>query len=1057
MKSALSLLLLFIHGILKAQVYTPDTSFKFQNASIEFPSYRVQYVSEVNSKVMIARIERPAGGVNDINPAENAVIDTEGNVLANFEGYYIANSLTEEGFLYVAPSDPLNGRTSQTIFFNIKTLAKTPLNQPLSAVDKIENERIIVKTNHFKVYDLRGNLLSTLDINYLGTSGNSKIQFYIGEVRVDENKNVWVWVSKETEGQAAVLQLYRLSPEEKLMTSNHLVFEKSLKELGINGQYLRGNVAFENNTLVIRSTDLSRKLWEMRKIDFEGNFTSFKVSLPLEAHPEGYYKQYSFLRAKNTDYLVIDILREGFFFVDNQGNVSKIQVLDRQYDFERELKIEDNKLYYKDTKANLHEIDIKTLKDSIKKVPVSTGRFEGQISFIQSLTNADYWIGYRDPYKTSWNADNERVYVKYRREKEIFRFPKVAKAFLYMGGKTVLLQSFDDEKIRIDENNQQTQLPQIEGRPVYVDTLHQHIYSVNDDKLLRYSFNAVPDTEFKWEGGKLMTNIVVTDDGKIFHAGGLFSPNGQKETGFEEIKISRNGNGVHITHLKKVWNTVFLFDGECSEGCYGVVYRYEQKLNKYIKLDLYSGFYPYFLRHESIVGRDSLLLVGFDKTLPDLKIDSSLQIKGKFRDSFNKYYYLPSSNKWVDILPDKRILATLDNRLYRYHTKNPLWVEIRNLPSYVVLTDSLKKNGLSFETFSSDGSEVTVKVRNEIHTYDRGVVTASQEHIGKTEGKKLVLGGQTGRLTLVAQSRNGGQPYYATIEVGLPQSQSSYISLKDTALYVDFKPFRPTYYNHSDPGLPLTVEAEGEGGYWKEGLLYPTGKPGVIHITISHKSTLRYAAQRKTFTLQVNRYAQTISYSGRTSPNSVYHLSALRFPFKIPGATSSKLPLVYATIDGNNITDKLFYIRQDTIYLKPDYESILMEEGWNSIEKPIRFVVNGNQAGNDLYNPVNASFSVEFNYWIDKLASQEVTVFPNPLSTYFYIASVKGNVSEVYLYDLSGKEAGRLKSEADIPLGVSANKVETTGNYFSTLQIPRGTYLLVFYVDGKRYTKKVTK
>lgn len=1050
--------ILLLSGFLKAQTYAPDTSFKFQNALLDLIGYKIQYVVGGNSKVILAYVEYPATGINGKGRSEYAAIDRSGNIIETYSGSYITNSLTEKSFLYTTDSGVYQ--------FNLETKERKHI-EPEGKnfnIEKIENDRIITKefvvlSNsqqffNYVIYDLQWNRLATIGSSYLETQPNSGNKFNISALRVDVNKNTWISVIKVTKEKLMSLQLYKILPQEKVLTNNHLVFEKSDNDLLI-GDYedaFERYTAFIGDTLAVLKKINQGRDFELRKIDFNGNFLSFNVILPRS------FNYSRFLKANSSKSIAFFNRYSGEgVIVDEKGNINYLKGTNVDYEFE--VKCDSNSLYYRDNGRKLHEVDLSTLKDNIRGISVPTGHFEGQISFIQSLNNSDYWIGYKTPFTAySWPHDNSRYYVKYRREKEIFRLPKIVKQFFYIGGNTVAVQTEEGKKILIDGNNNQKELSQIVGELVYADTIHKHIYATDSGQLRRYSFDGIPDTQFIWEGGKLRTNIVVTDDGKIYHAGVRYEATGEKDAGFEEKSVIENTSLVPIFHLRKVWNTVFLFDGRCIDICAASAYLTDQNSGKYIKAEEKIGNNPSYEVYENIIGRDSLVLIGLNKILPNLKLDSSVKIKGTFKESFNRVDYRIGTDKWIDVLPNHDLLVALDNKLYYYTTKNPLWVEIRKLPDEIILTDSLKKNGLRFETFSSDGSEVEVKIRREYYEYGNGQIvtpTYSLDNVGKLEGKKLLLGGQPGRLTLVAQSQNAGQPYYKQVKIINPSTEYSVFGLKDTTLYIDFKPFPLSFTASDDIKSVIIAKVDGEAGYLKDGMIYPTGKPGTITITLSHEATEKYAAHLRTFFWQVNRYSQTISYEGLMPDDMTYVLSDKRFPFKIPGSASSRLPLSYRLVDENLITDKLFEIRGDAVYLQPNYQSILMENGYDKLGKPIRLVVTGNQTGNDQFNPVSSTFSIIFNYWIGNLQSPAATVFPNPFTNYFYVATEEDYLSDILMLDLSGREVYRLKAEKQMELGTTSLK--KFGSYFPVTTIPKGTYLLVYYIHGKKYVQKVVK
>jgi hypothetical protein len=71
-----------------------------------------------------------------------------------------------------------------------------------------------------------------------------------------------------------------------------------------------------------------------------------------------------------------------------------------------------------------------------------------------------------------------------------------------------------------------------------------------------------------------------------------------------------------------------------------------------------------------------------------------------------------------------------------------------------------------------------------------------------------------------------------------------------------------------------------------------------------------------------------------------------------------------------------------------------------------------------------------------------ISIYPNPIKTHFEITTSNGSISEIILYDSTGKEL-----------------LSSSGNYMNVEQIPPGIYFIqIFDADGKLNSiKKIIK
>ncbi len=1056
MKIIYTSLFFLLFGFLKAQIYAPDSKFVFQAPTFETASYQIKQIIEFNSKFTIASIEMPSPEVIYSNPNEIAVLDSKGNIIEKFQGDFIRNSLSNEGFRYIPFTNQDKTTGYNLSYFNIATLQTKTIQLKEARIEKISNGCIITKEliadkapiENLHVYDTESRFLATINNQHLSSKPNSGT-FLVGKIRVDTDKNIWVWVIHNPNPKNSTLQLYHLRPKEQLMTSNHLVFEINQEDLHLTSPYeFSQSIDFHEDTLIVKKIFHNKSnLREIIKISFDGKILPFNAQLPLVDNNPNI--NYQYLESTNTSYLAYMIEKRGFAFVDNKGNISKLETPLANFST---VLVQNDMLYYQDISQKLHEVNIKTLTDTIREFIIPKRNLERAINYIQTLSNADYWIGYKNSF------DSQLSFIKYRQNQDFFRFDKPVKKIFYLGGSEVLFDVFDNTKIKINAQNQEQILSSIVGDIIEVDTLRKHIYASSNNTLQRYTFEGRVDSEFNWEGGALITNLIIADDSKIYHGGNRFALNGQKDNQFKTAPLLRPYSFPAL-QLKKVGNTVILFDGQCLYGtCHGSnIYACRLGQDEYTKLYSDGDFPEKFNHYKYITQRGDLLLAGFNKLLPDLSIDNSFQVKGRFGKSFDIINYQTSNDKLIDILPNQDILSVLDNKLYRYSTQSSTrWVEIKNLPKIITLTDSLKKAGLTLETFSSDGSAVNVNIRTEFYEATSGQVKVrphSLDNIGKLEGNKLLFGGDAGVLSFVANSVKGGQPYYTSATIQLPKLPIASIktSINDTSLYVDFRPLPLTYTTTAE--VPLRIMVEGKGAYFKEGLMYPTGEAGTVKIIISQPQTTNYAATERTLYWRIQQYPQSISFEGLSATNETYDLMPKDFPFKIRGMASSQLPLIYSSLDNNYITSQLFYLQQDTLYLRPNYESILAKEGWLDITKSVRVVIKAEQAGNQLYASAIASFGIDFSYWSPHIADKKSSIFPNPIKDFFQITSQQADIKEAFLYNMLGQEVSHLLPIKHTMLDANS---DIRNNYFlRPSALPKGSYVLVYYINHQHFTQKL--
>ncbi len=1031
------LFLLFIGlNFARAQVYAPDTTFHFHNAVFNIQAYKFTNIYATNNKFTLANVELPAKEENNVSNSPLILIDSTGKITGTFpNSTLIPNSFSENGFWF---STYDNSYYNDSAFFfhyyDFKTLQKTthsfkkPGNYYSSI--KIENGCLMLRQEpegyqSFYIYSLEGKLLSTINTKTLYKEIFGFQKYSIEDLSVDKDQNIWLLIHKDISYTDGNLQLYKIKSGENL-SSDNLVFEKTSKELGTIGVYLWGRAKFFENTIILQKINDAFKPRELVKIDFKGNLLSYTVQLPLINNDPN--TNYDFFNSLNTNYITLKTENNRYHFIDNNGRLGTLDFSDRTI---KSILVEGTSVYYIDNLLRLHQIDIPTLKEIESSNKIPEIRFEAGITYIQSLTNNDYWLGHKNPY------NNYKTFIKFHQSKPHFKYDKEVSRVFYLGNNDLVLQAVDGEKVLIDGQNNTTILSEMDGEIMFADTLHRHFYTnIPNGGVRRYNYNQVRDSSFIWQNGILKSELVVTDNKKIYYQGARFNFDGTPDKTFQSIEIKDYFHGLTIYRLSKLWNSLSLVSGYCSEGCGGQIYQWDKDGAQ--PLQISNNIYQYLYKYLYLTGRGSLLVDAFDKIMPDLTIDNSFKVKARF-DIRNNWITLASKQyKPIDVLPNHDLLAVLNNKIYRLSTKNSLWVEIRNLPDTLIISDSLIQTGIMLNVFSSDNSSVMLHLK------------PSSEKVAHLEGKKLVLDGNEGMITLVAQSIKGGQAFELSVRVQNPilQLSSIKVSPRDTSLHVDFKPF-PFIYS-SDIGVPLSITVEGTGVYLIDNMVYPTGKPGSVRVKVSHKATLTHYANQREVNWNIDRYSQTVKTEN-------FNLAPSYFPFKIPISTSANLPVNYTISYG---IFELITIRQDTIFLNPEFRNILREKGWYSLGTPINFTISGKQEGNNQFSSLAFSFEINLDYWEENLFAPEINVFPNLFKDYIYISGPDiQELSEVYLLDMLGRKVSYLIPDGNnyVWMGYTSSKKDKIAAYTNTKHVGNGNYLLVFNLNGKRYTYRVMK
>lgn len=1048
MKSFWKIFFLFIPISISAQIYAPDTTFRFSASTFRLPAYKFIGITASTKNFTLAQIQPAYRDANYQTYSTTALLDANGQIVTSItDGQVVPNSLTDNGFWVSTTQYPSEtDSVFHLYYFDISSQKQIPyqikLKYPVRSIESIENgcavfQHIDDYTNTllYYVYDLEKGLISIVNPNQISTKRFSSEQFYIQELRVDENKNTWVLAVKYSSSTPTSLQLHKVKSFETL-SAKSLIFEKTKEQLGIVNVSFWLNPSFFENHIIFQRNNDPFKPRELIKIDLQGNILLEISILPLVNNDPNTF--YDFIKTTNSTYICFRVGQASYYFLDKAGKLSNYTIPTDKYS---NVIIENDKLIYVDNASKIHVIDIPTLKELNDYKPVPIIDYQPAISYIKTLDNADYWLGYQNPYQSS------QFFVKYRQNKEIFRLEGTGVKIYNLSKNDVLIQDINGKIRKFDAANNQTLLPISDNNIVYIDTLHSHIYTnTNGGELNRYFYDGKQDSSFKWAGGEIRTDIIVDDNGKIHSLGKRFISNGSIDPTFQEADIRpfSNFNGPPIFILKKIGSNILMLNGACSEGCGGQIYVWNQNENAAKQIN--GNFWEYMVRYQQISKRDSLILIGFDKVLPNLQTDLGFQIKGiKPTLGYSLYTQTP---KTIDILPNHDLLIASGKELIRYSTKNNIWVEIRNLKGQISLNDSLLKSGIDLDVFSSDNSAVQLQVEN----------ISDTTKIAYLVDNRLLFTGKEGVVKLTAKSVKGGTPFEIQFQVNDSRLQNSTIRISpsDTTLYVGFKPFPLTII--TDNNLPLTIKTEGNGAFLKDGIVYPTGNKGFLRINVSHEATNSFRANSQTLTFWIQPLQQKISYIGIDSLTNTYYLPESAFPFKIPVQTSSKLPIRYTINNWNLNLAQIFHISNDSIYLNPNYNEV--RHKFQTDYSPIGFTVNGYQSGNNVFQSTFFSVNIQLLLPQEEPLLAPLEVFPNPFDSEINIyCPNQETITEAFIYDFTGK---------------LIKKFSITSNDYWSFQfpfyspytqivklfvddIPKGKYLFVFTANGQKITKRIIK
>lgn len=1041
-------LFLFLPISISAQVYAPDTTFRFSTSTFKLPAYKFIGVTASNKDFTLAQIQPANRDSNYQTYANTALLDAKGQIVTNItDGQIIPNSLTNNGF-WVSTTQYLSEADSvfHLYYFDIASQKKIPhqlkLKYPVRSIVRIENDCAIFQNidNHtnvisYYIYDLEKGFIAEINPDHIPAKKFSLERLYVQEVRIDKEKNTWVLAIKNLTDTSTTLQLYKVKPHEFLSQSN-LIFEKTDIELGNRGGSIWNSSNFFENMIILRRNANPFKPRELIKIDLQGNILPEISILPLVNNDPNTF--YDFIKTTNSTYICFRVGQSDYYFLDKVSKLSNYKIPTDKYS---NVIIENDKLIYVDNASEIHIIDIPTLKELNDYKPVPIIDYQPAISYIQTLANDDYWLGYQNPYQSS------QFFVKYIQNKEVFRFEGIGVKIYHLSKNNVLIQDINGRIQRFDAANNQTLLPISDNNIVYVDTLHSHIYTnTNGGELNRYFYDGKQDLSFKWTGGGVKTDIIVDDNGKIHSLGKRFLSNGSIDPAFLDtgIELITNYYSATVFTLNKIGDNILMLNGACSMGCVGIFYFWSKNENSAKKIN--TNFWKYPIQFQQIVQRDSLILLGYTKIFPNLQVDTSFKINGI--KSSPIYPFLTSTPKTIDILPNHDLLIASGKELLRYSTKNNLWVEIRNLKGGISLNDSLLKSGIDLDVFSSDNSAVKLQIEN----------VSDTTKIAYLAGNRLFFTGKEGIVKLTAKSVKGGTPFEIQFSINDWRLQNSTIKItpSDTTLYVGFKPFPISI--KADKNLPLIIKTEGNGAFLKDGIIYPTGNKGFLRINVSHEAINGFRANNQTFTFWIQPLQQKIGYIGIDSLSNTYYLPESAFPFKIPVQTSSKLPIRYTLSVGHRNLAQIFHISNDSIYLNSAYKEL--RQKFQTDYSPISLMINGYQSGNNAFHPTFFSVNIQLLLPQEEPLLTPLEVFPNPFDSEINIYCPNQEIiTEAFIYDFTGKLVKKyaITSNDYWSFQFPFYSPQMQAVKLFTDDIPKGKYLLIFTANNQKITKRIIK
>lgn len=1043
-------ILIFIYvPKLNAQVYAPDTTFHFQHPKFELPLYQYNNILDFNSKYTIASVNVPSQDLNYGTKPAIVAMDSAANILTSIDNaYYLPNSLTNDGF-YAYGYNEYPSYKDSTFVLQYFKLKKQTWEERKIKMPFVSTSGLAYNNGYFTIidynkesrpsiyFDSTGHKYFEIDATRLIPEKYTITNFSIVTSQLDNENNLRILVNKEVRTQnntKSELQYYSLKPNENL-TNDKLIFSKPLSDIRL--EYLPNSfvASFYKNQIVLIERKIQDSTVVLVRLDLKGNL--IEKPLKFTINPNDYYYLHTF---ENTDYVFLYDQKGKYILISDDNKISR---LDYGY-----LIKHNEARYVSSNKEFVKKIDITTLTESSILLAPKTQMLLKPV-VIQVLDNGGFWVGYYNFYEA-----NSAFFAYFYDNKYRFSLNNMHSNIYYLSKNKVLLHTRDAKTMIVDEQNIQTQLTKVEGTILYVDTLYKHIYCNANAQLKRYSFMGEPDSLFHWEGKfendesyytTLKDRIIVANDGKLYYKGTRYLANGKLDSTFSRIIPKDIGytSATPIVTLKKVWNTYTLLDGRSFISYTGDKYQWKENDSIPVLETKFVNFWTEMINElAKTVYRDSIWLKGNRRILPNMEVDSSFMVK--------------SPEQIQGILPNHDLLGIVDNKIYRFTTKNNIWLEFKNLPDSFTMNDSLLKKGYTIEVYTSDGSDVELSVMS----------YSSSPPNAKIVGNKLYYFGTGAEYIVVkAKSKKGGIPIQKGINIAPvqlpPLPNSTFVCTpKDTILYVDFKPFKFNCVANNDANFPVNINVSG-AAYYKDGWIYSTGKEGSFTVRVSHARTEKYESSYLDKYYYAHKYTQEIYKNGNLLKQNqyLYSIKSTDFPLKLPFSASSQLPIKYKIATYYDLPYELFDIQHHTIYLNPTYSNILKKSPLTEYGEPISFSILGYQEGSDKFQPISFYFDISYRYYEESLGIQEFEVFPNPFNFHLYINPTSQGVQSARLFDLNGNLIAELKQEIKKKNRTQPllENTETNVLYFPTPNIPNGYYLLEFIINDKRYVKRVIK
>ncbi len=1037
----------------KAQVYAPDTTFHFQTASLQYPEYElVQFLGSVNN-LNLAYINKIPESF-DLSPTPAlALISEDGSILLELpHQYYIKNSLSKDGFIYSDKPYP-SSSSDPLIHISINDFEKRHIKlQTYKYLRNIsvENDYILAIDIDFNylIFNLEGRLLEQFSKNSFKEADFSDFQFNVHQVVLDSLGYKYILAAKSPKVDNTNSFEFYKAPIGEPLKKKHLVFEVKDAQFGQFPVSLSARI-INNQIHVIAKSHIPTISIQLLSYDFEGKQSRKGISLPLiNEDPNSNYDFLPVENAKNVyvyggrlnpeNFTLYHFKEDGLSAVLTYENTGFSSLFESIHGLHYQVYSKENRV-----------IDLNTLSDSEFSLPVKTVEYEPAVVWVDVLKNDDFWLAYKNPFNAS------RTYIKYQNLKEVFRSKGNLKNHYLLADNSVLLQDLDNNKTKITEENSSIEIS-LPGQVIQTDTVNKHYYTLEGSNISkRYHFNNNIDSNFHWEGPPITDEIIPLPDGRIYNQGKRYYADGSIDYSFNELhKSTASGYSGNIYRMRKFGEVMILIDAVCSYSCNGSVYIWninDDTPKKVDSTDIYNYLYRYFYSVE----RDSLVLEGQNRLGANLEVDSTFIVKGNLGTSyFSSPFDTKLNDKKTAIFSDHSILTSYNNEIYRFAVDNNFWMEFRNVPQVIKLSDSLMANGYPVEVFTSDGSEATLSVPPASPVDYRG-----PNNLISVKGNRIYFTGDNGRAILKANSTKGGQDVLKEFQIDNSELPTENIVFypADTSLRADFGSF-PIKIAYDTSKFELIVS--GEGGNLENGVLFSSDVAGNIKFEFSAKAAGIYP-KKKVYEYPVFRQNQEMSYINLPigTANSPLVLCPSSFPARIPVSLSSGLvPDLEPNTNYFYLAEEFFLLKKDSIYLNPKWRELPQRFNLSYLGDGIDFAISVKEPGNQKYNEVHETYYARLNFRDNCLMATRSKVFPNPAQKEISVVSVNENSAYlISVYDLLGKYLTTINAQpnSSILIGFDENGKRQTATKFALDGIPNGIYFIEYFLGSQIYRQRI--